>query len=95
MLKAWEYHGIHAASGLPRFAPVEWYPSVPRAERVRVQAHTCECSPIVYELCTAGGLFFVRRRDRSGPRPILTESEWVIKRRAEVLWLRILNGGAR
>ncbi|GGO26135.1 hypothetical protein GCM10010116_52470 [Microbispora rosea subsp. aerata] len=49
--------------------------SRPRAASVRVRRHTCDCQPVVYELCQAGGLMFVRRYDRSNG-VLIEESEW-------------------
>lgn len=89
------YHGIHAAAPTSHCGPVEWFRPTPRADRVRVRTQTCECTRIVYELCAAGGLSFVRRRDRSGGGVIVTESEWMPCSRSEALWLRILAGQAR
>ncbi|WP_431897211.1 hypothetical protein [Nonomuraea sp. bgisy101] len=89
------YHGIHVALGYPQCASIEWNPVTPRADRVRVQASTCGCSQVIYEYCSAGGLFFVRRHDRTGDRMSVMESDWLIRRLTESLWLRILNGEAR
>ena len=92
------YHGIHAAPGfpdLPGFKRVEWFPPEPRTDRIRVRVHTCECAPIVYELCSAAGLFFIRRTDRTTSPTRIAESEWKILPRIEGLWLRILAGQAR
>lgn len=72
-----------------------WSASVPRAERVRVRAHTCECLATGYELCAAGGLFFVRRIERGRVTPRVMESVWMAMREAEALWLQILKGLAR
>ncbi|MFF4122680.1 hypothetical protein ACFYYP_04065 [Microbispora rosea] len=49
---------------------------------------------MVYELCQAGGLMFVRRYDRSDG-VLIEESEWVRPPAAEHLWTRILLGQAR
>ncbi|MFI7453858.1 hypothetical protein ACIBQX_40650 [Nonomuraea sp. NPDC049714] len=73
---------------------VEWEPSLPRTDRVRVRAHTCVCASPIYELCAAGGLGFVRRS--TGESPTITdESTWLSVRAAEDLWWRILGGHAR
>ncbi|MGW5689232.1 hypothetical protein [Nonomuraea sp. NPDC003754] len=89
------YHGIHAARGYPVFTPVDWYPVTPRADRIRVRASTCQCSEIVYEYCAAGGLYFIRRHDRTGPKASITETAWLNQRPMGALWLRILDGEAR
>ncbi|MET8008101.1 hypothetical protein [Nonomuraea glycinis] len=73
---------------------VEWEPSLPRTNRVRVRTHTCVCESPIYELCAAGGLGFVRRS--TGESPVVTaETAWLPARAAEDLWWRILSGHAR
>ncbi|GLW25306.1 hypothetical protein Mame01_53480 [Microbispora amethystogenes] len=86
--------GIHPAAEQPECEAIAWSASEPRTPSVRVRRHTCDCQPIFYELCQAGGLMFVRRYDRSDEVPI-TESEWVRPPAAEHLWTRILSGRAR
>ncbi|MCA2180914.1 hypothetical protein LDL08_32515 [Nonomuraea glycinis] len=73
---------------------VEWEPSLPRTDRVRVRAHTCVCQSPIYELCAAGGLGFVRR-STSGSLTGSDESAWLSVAAAEDLWWRILSGQAR
>ncbi|MEU7916434.1 hypothetical protein [Microbispora bryophytorum] len=68
--------------------------SLPRAASVRVRRHTCDCQPVAYELCQAGGLMFVRRYDRTDG-VLIHESEWLRPPAAEHLWTRILLGQAR
>ncbi len=79
------------AAAQPQAEPVEWEPSLPRTNRVRVRAHTCVCESPIYELCAAGGLGFVRRS--TGEPPV--ESARLPFRAAEDLWWRILSGQAR
>ncbi|MBF8187711.1 hypothetical protein ITP53_18625 [Nonomuraea sp. K274] len=60
---SWEvgdYHGHHvpAENDTP---DLEWAPETPRGNRVRVRDYTCECKPIVYEFCQAGGVSFIRK----------------------------------
>ncbi|MFD9950737.1 hypothetical protein ACFWYW_58620 [Nonomuraea sp. NPDC059023] len=89
------YHGIHTAVGWPTATLITWYPVTPRAAYLRVRATTCQCSQIFYEFCIGGGLYFIRRYDRTGARTTLTETEWRHRRLMEELWQRILNGEAR
>ncbi|MFG1711207.1 hypothetical protein ACFLIM_49460 [Nonomuraea sp. M3C6] len=90
-----DYHGTHPASPLPDATEIQWSPVQRRADRIRVRAHTCECLSLIFEQCTAGGLGFVRRYDRSiWPAGVL-DSPWVKVRDAETLWLQILHGEAR
>ncbi|MFG3437740.1 hypothetical protein ACGF0J_10920 [Nonomuraea sp. NPDC047897] len=89
------FHGLHPVAASARCLRVSWSASLPRAARVRVRSHTCECLAVVHELCEAGGLFFVRRTDRSSGTPEVTESNWTTMREAQTLWLHITNGLAR
>lgn len=85
---------FHAAVAQVQAESVEWEPSVPRAHRVRVRAHTCVCESPIFELCAAGGLWFIRRLTGEPPA-VIDESLWMSARAGEDLWLRILRGQAR
>jgi hypothetical protein len=74
---------------------VEWCEPLPRFQRVRVRRHTCECKPRVYELCTAGGLAWVRRTDRLKSMVKVSESHPRLVGEAEELWSMILAGRAK
>ncbi|GAA3245569.1 hypothetical protein [Nonomuraea helvata] len=86
------YHGIHPAPVRSGCERVDWSPCVPRTDRVRVRAHTCECLPTVYEMCAAGGLMFIRRIDRKHGQPEIHESTWTRARDVEELWRRLITG---
>ncbi|MBT2232294.1 hypothetical protein [Nonomuraea sp. NEAU-A123] len=86
---------MHPTSPRPDAASVAWSPVQQRTDRVRVRAHTCECLPLVFEQCRAGGLGFVRRHDRSVSPWIVVDSPWMKVGDAEVLWQRIMRGEAR
>ena len=86
--------GIHPAAQQRGCEEIKWVKSRPRAASIRVRRHTCDCRRVVYELCQAGGLMFVRRYDRSDG-VLIEESEWVRPPAAEHLWTRILLGQAR
>ncbi|GIH75127.1 hypothetical protein [Planobispora longispora] len=88
------YHGIHPASPQAGYERLLWRECAPRADRVRVRNHTCECQNVVYELCQAGGLSFVRRIYRSDG-VIEHQTTWLRAPEAERLWTRILLGQAR
>ncbi|WP_285781693.1 hypothetical protein [Microbispora sp. NBRC 16548] len=67
-----------------------------RSVRARVVAHTCDyCSPLAYELCSSGGLLFVRRTDRTANTPKVRETERLPDARAHRTWLDLLLGRAR
>ncbi|GGP13006.1 hypothetical protein GCM10012278_63060 [Nonomuraea glycinis] len=89
-----DYRGLHVAAAQAQTELVEWEPSLPRTDRVRVRAHTCVCQSPIYELCAAGGLGFVRR-STSGSLTGSDESAWLSVAAAEDLWWRILSGQAR
>ncbi|GAA3152422.1 hypothetical protein GCM10010486_17740 [Nonomuraea roseoviolacea subsp. carminata] len=89
-----DYHGPHAAPREPWAESVEWERSVPRAERLRVREHTCWCQRPHFELCTAGGLWFVRRMLAGSPVDVV-ETSWMRECAAKDLWHRILSGQAR
>ncbi|WP_343952707.1 hypothetical protein [Nonomuraea longicatena] len=48
----------------------------------------------MFEFCTAGGLWFVRRHPVKALAGIL-ESAWMPARAAQDLWLQILSGEAQ
>ncbi|SEN21103.1 hypothetical protein SAMN05660976_07050 [Nonomuraea pusilla] len=89
------FHGLHLAPALADCEEVDWRAPSLRAQRIRVLDHTCECLVVVYELCAAGGLFFVRRKDRSGPTERVQESAWMVMRGGHALWRGIVSGQAR
>jgi hypothetical protein len=88
------YHGIHPAPTQAGYERVDWREPLPRATRVRVRQHTCDCRPLAYELCQAGGLSFVRRIYQTDGI-VTVESEWLRAALAEQLWSKILLGQAR
>jgi hypothetical protein len=88
-----DYHGLHVAASKAQAVRVEWTPSLPRADRLRVREHTCVCKYPMFELCTAAGLWFIRRiatEDTEG----IVESVWMCARAAQDLWLQIMTGQA-
>ncbi|WP_200926254.1 hypothetical protein [Sphaerimonospora mesophila] len=76
---------------------LRWLPDTRRTTYARVVQHTCDdCVPVSYELCTAGGLMFIRRTDRTrGAKPEVRETERLITSRAQVMWRDLLLGIAR
>jgi hypothetical protein len=57
-------------------------------ERVRVLKWTCDCLTPIYELCAAGGQYFIRRIDDHR----VVESTRLRCRDAEDLWTALLTG---
>ncbi|GAA3112874.1 hypothetical protein GCM10020001_034850 [Nonomuraea salmonea] len=89
-----EYHGAHFGPSRADAVPVQWERKRKRASSVRVRAHTCDCSPVVFEQCVAGGLGFVRRYDRTGPATVVMDSPWVRVSEAQLLWQKLMAGEA-
>ncbi|MEU7746729.1 hypothetical protein [Nonomuraea sp. NPDC049158] len=89
-----DYHGLHIAAPHVQAEPVGWEQSRPRANRIRVREHTCSCQRLIFELCTSGGLWFVRRISGEGPSEAV-ESAWLSARDARDLWVQILTGQAQ
>ncbi|MEU4831931.1 hypothetical protein [Streptosporangium sp. NPDC023615] len=87
-------HGRHAAPLQVRYEPIDWRPERPRADRLRIREYTCDCLPVFYELCQAGGLMFVRRTERTRKGVVVHESPWTVAGRTQELWLRLLMGAA-
>ncbi|KAB8186366.1 hypothetical protein FH610_005995 [Microbispora catharanthi] len=88
--------GLHVAPEQPGHVAIRWMRETRRTVRARVVAHTCDyCSALAYELCSSGGLLFVRRMDRSGDQPKTGETERLPDARARRLWMDLLLGKAR
>lgn len=94
MEKLPDFHGPHTRPRRFDAELVEWCEPIPRFQRVRVRRHTCECKPRIYELCTAGGLAWVRRTDRLKSVVKVGESPPCSFREAEELWEKLLAGRA-
>lgn len=89
-----DYRGLHVAAAHIQAELLDWEPPVARVDRVRVRAHTCVCQSPIFELCTTGGLWFVRRITAESP-VVIDESPQLSARDGENLWWRILHGKAR
>ncbi|MBT2234267.1 hypothetical protein [Nonomuraea sp. NEAU-A123] len=89
------YHGLHLAAPRGNITLVDWYPWQPTSAVTRVRAYTCDCAPVVYELCVAGGHTYIRRCDWSTYPTSVMESERMTDRHAQDLWMRIMSGEAR
>lgn len=89
------HHGHHVGVLQASHQLIDWRPTVPRADRVKVKEHTCDCRATFYELCRAGGLMFVRRTHRLGGAVTVHESPWELSKQVEALWMRLLIGSAR
>lgn len=89
------YHGLHPAAPQAECQRLEWRVHVPRTDRIRVRKHTCACRTVVYELCQAGGLAFVRELYREGAVTRQRESAWLLTAEGLHLWEAILSGCAR
>ncbi|TXK42791.1 hypothetical protein [Nonomuraea sp. C10] len=87
--------GKHVYQVVGGYGSIDWLPAVPRTERVKVRDYTCDCRPIVYELCQAGGLRFIRRISRPNGRLVVEESRWSTSAVIDTLWGELLRGEAR
>ncbi|WP_200926646.1 hypothetical protein [Sphaerimonospora mesophila] len=76
---------------------MRWLPDTRRTSYARVVQHTCDqCRTVSYELCSAGGLRFIRRTDRTrAARPEVRETERLITCRAQEMWRDLLLGLVR
>lgn len=88
-----DYHGPHAEPPQAGCVEISWCKPTDRVPRIRVVAHSCECVPILFELCAAGGRGFVRRTDRAEGSTY--ESAWMATVVARSLYGQILRGEAR
>ncbi|GAB3140925.1 hypothetical protein [Microbispora hainanensis] len=89
------FHGVHVAPPQTGCERLVWRKPTARCTHLRVRRHTCECQPVVYELCVSGGLVFVRRTVRKPAGLSVRETEWLLTARAMELWQRLLTGQAR
>jgi hypothetical protein len=90
-----EWHGFHAAPLQAGYERLAWSPPSARTPCVRVRSHTCECEPVIYELCQAAGLMFVRRTVRAEHGDETRETEWRPAAYTLRVWGLILQGLAR
>jgi hypothetical protein len=88
-----DYHSLHTAAPGAEAVRVDWRESQRRCDRLRVREHTCFCRLPMYELCTAGGLWFVRRFSGEALE-VIVESTWMTARAAQRLWMQIVTGQA-
>lgn len=94
MLDLPDIHGPHVAPPAVGSHPIEWSEPIPRFDRERVRACTCECRARIYELRTAGGLSWIRRTDRLEPAPVVRVSPPRPAGETEKLWQMLLTGQA-
>jgi hypothetical protein len=88
-------YGRHVEVARDGHQQIEWDPERSRAVHVRVRDYTCDCEPVFYELCQAGGLRYIRRTSRGGGKVVVTESDPVAASKTDALWLRLMRGEAR
>ncbi|MGV9377880.1 hypothetical protein ACWDRB_18800 [Nonomuraea sp. NPDC003707] len=85
----------HVPDPQPDHAVIKWYPSSPRAVRVRVRDYTCACKPTFYELCQSGGQYFIRRTRRFRQKVLIEESLWNTQASVLAIWTSLLDGTGR
>ncbi|SEU33147.1 hypothetical protein [Nonomuraea wenchangensis] len=91
----YDFHGTHPVSPRPDAVRVKWIEVQPSLSPARVRRYTCECRPLMFEDCRAGGQAFIRRYDRSVVPWAIAESPRVKIREAEILWRQLMAGQAR
>lgn len=92
---AGDEYGRHVVPAREGAEVIEWIPQPPRVEGVRVRDYTCDCQPISYELCQAGGVRFVRRIRRVEGKVLVDECPGGVASPIDALWERLLRGQAR
>jgi hypothetical protein len=90
---SWEegdLHGRHVSAAALARTAITWTPERPHGQ-VRVRDYTCECKPVVYELCQSGGVTFIRKMTRKGEEA--TIEEYIARSGVEVhaVWRRLLD----
>lgn len=88
-----DFHGPHVEPPMLGHIKLAWDEPTPRAPRIRVLSHTCECQEMTYELCAATGLGFVRRTDRA--KRTVHETTWMPATAAGLIFTQTLHGEAR
>ncbi|WP_188194412.1 hypothetical protein [Nonomuraea sp. SYSU D8015] len=83
---------VHVPDPQPNHTLLRWDPVRSSGERIRVVAYTSDCQPTFYELCQAGGLFFIRRTRRTGGRVLIHESARIRRALVIPLWEGLLEG---
>jgi hypothetical protein len=87
--------GRHVEAAHRDCVRIDWNPVRPDVERLRVRDHTCDCQPVFYELCQAGGQRCIRRTTRKGGRVVVEESGRTVASKTDILWTMLLHGHAR
>lgn len=82
----------HLPEPQPNHARLTWFTARPEQRR-RIIAWTCHCDPVIYELCTAGGQFFLLRTDLAAKE--VRETRRMRLREGQAVWQALLQGRAR
>src|SRR5437868_15186597 len=88
-------HGTHPEPPHANCTLIQWQKPHARNSRIRIKEHTCDCANPTYELCTAGGLFFIHRTMQSLGGSVHHESNWEVTAGGTRLWQLLLTGLAR
>jgi hypothetical protein len=80
----------HVPRPVDQCEQLDWEAPRPR-ERVRVIAWTCDCTPPVYELCTAGGQWLIRRT----ADVVEVSPRWSLWHETQAMWSALLLGQIR
>ncbi|TDD18619.1 hypothetical protein [Nonomuraea diastatica] len=88
------FHSAHVPEPGPGFARLTWDPVWAAGNRIRVCDYTCDCVPTFYELCQAGGQYFIRRTRRVGGEVLVDQCALGGRAQTLLVWIKVLTGVA-
>ncbi|NBE97475.1 hypothetical protein FE391_29610 [Nonomuraea sp. KC401] len=88
------FHSAHVPELCPGFIRLTWDPVWAVEKRIRVCDYTCDCVPTFYELCQAGGQYFIRRTRRVGGEVLVDQSALGGRAQTFLVWIKVLTGVA-
>lgn len=89
------HHGPHPRPPHADAAAIEWYRVHPPAEPARIHDNTCECRAVLYEYCSRGGAYVIRRTTRRPGTVVVEETPQTRAAAAAALWAQLIAGTAR
>lgn len=90
-----DFHSAHPRPVQDGCTPIDWSTPTGRCSSARIRDHTCGCLTVWYELCTAAGLAYIRRTERTSTGERVGESPWRHTAEVNELWTALLDGRAR
>ncbi|MEV4176097.1 hypothetical protein [Nonomuraea sp. NPDC049709] len=87
------YHSAHVPRPRPGFTRLRWE-RLREGSAARIRDYTCDCQNPYYELCSAGGQYFIRRTWlRNGTVQVHETARGRVAKAMEV-WSKLLSGEA-